>query len=272
MHIALCFYFPLCMKPFQATYHNNIFSRDLLNELNDSTKSFQKRPGYKWDGNSHHLLSKKEKYLNAVSQIYFNLSYVCDQMELGYVFIRRFPNKQFYHSAGIDELDYIQYHLDTLIHKIHTTLEIMKLLVNCVYQLNILPKDCSWDNLCKKISRKSVPMRKIDAYFKAFGPIIERRHISSHRGQFKDEEVKEIDIDYARTMYKMVDRGYDLDERLNQHFPKFLLDFKIQKYKKSRRKEVLQLITANDFLLHDFLISLSPELHKRIDAFEQDIS
>ena len=70
----------------------------------------------------------------------------------------------------------------------------------------------------------------------------------------------------------MIDRGFSLAERLSHYFPKFLLDLKIQNIRFHEENEVSQLIIASNLLLHDFLICLSPEPPKRIDALGRGIS
>lgn len=60
-------------------------------------------------------------------------------------------------------------------HKIHTILEVMKLAVNDIYEINLPPKDCTWDNLKNNPIFKGTKSKLIiEAYFFTFKHIIKQ--------------------------------------------------------------------------------------------------
>jgi hypothetical protein len=165
-----------------------------------------------------------------------------------------------YLENGISQLEYIRYHTEGLYHKVHTVLEIMRLLVNEVYQLDIPVKDCSWLNLWKHVSKKAEPMKHMDVYYKTFKNLIELRHISSHRGVFNDDEMDEIELYFGNAFSKYEARGYVFENlNLNQN----LLRYKLRKYKNKRVALVDQVKKVNGELLDKFLTSLYPEFARQ---------
>jgi hypothetical protein len=243
-----------------ADFLDNPFSKDLLQDQGSATNGIHKQNGFNWSGNNRHLLSETGKYCNDVFYIQGDLVTTCQEINMVKVFLSRYPLKNFYLKHDIDEVDYYQYHLGTLIHKVHTLLEIMKLLLNEVYCLKIPPKDCSWINLRKKIKPKSIPMQCIDQYFKAFETLIDRRHLSSHRGKYEDSGKSELNLDYGRLLYKMEStHGYPVSDELQRMYPKIYLEIGIKEYRKERLKEVQQLMTINELFLKQFLTSLHPQ-------------
>jgi hypothetical protein len=100
----------------EEKYYNNPFSITLLFCTQNATESMMKKDGFKIDQNNFHLLDNSEKYVSRVSKINGDLRRVFEQINSVRIFVRRFPNKRFYAQNGIGELDYIQYHTESLIH------------------------------------------------------------------------------------------------------------------------------------------------------------
>lgn len=241
-------------------YLLNPFSIELGYRLSESMRDFEKRPGYLARKNNYHLLNEQEKYVSRTFRIQSNLVRTTDQVRYIRIFLNRYPFKKAYLENGISQLEYIQYHTETLYHKIHTTLEIMRLLLNEVYQLNIPVKDCSWFELCKHINKKEDPMKCLEAYYDTFKNLIDLRHINSHRGVYDDDEMDEIDIYCGNVLVKYEARGYVFD---NLNLNKNLLNYKLREYKKSRVAFVDQIKEINGELLDKFLTSLHPQFKKQ---------
>lgn len=245
---------------YTAEFLKNSFSIDIMHDHGELTKGIHKLEGFKWSGNNRHLLSSKAKYSTDVFMIQSDLVSTCQEINMVKVFLSRFPLKAYYQSHDIDEIDYFEYHLETLLHKIHTVSEIMKLLINQVYDLKIQPKDCSWDALRKKVGTKIAPMKIIDKHFKAFKSLIDRRHLSSHRGKYEDELAEELNHDFGRSIYKIyASIGEEISEEMQKYYPRFYLEYGIKQYRKERLKEVRQLLAINDAFMKDFLTSLHPQ-------------
>jgi len=230
-----------------------------------------KKDGFKIGQNNFHLLNDTEKYISRVSKINGDLNRVFKQINYIKVFVRRFPYRNFYYQNGIGELDYIQYHTEILIHKIHTIMEIMKLLVNEVYCLKIEKRNCNWRNLTKKLNKETPCLLIIDSYLKTFKDYIDLRHINTHRGIYQDKGKEEIEMDYGLDLYLMSNSlGYELDEKFKNTFPKFLIDYKTKELKKQRIKFIAKTEEIINGKLKIFLTSLNEEFKDRAkDVLQQ---
>ncbi len=230
-----------------------------------------KKDAFKIGQNNFHLLNDTEKYISRVSKINGDLNRVFEQINHIKVFVRRFPNRKFYHQNGIGELDYIQYHTEILIHKIHTIMEIMKLIVNEVYCLKIEKRNCNWRNLTKKLSKETPCLLIIDSYLKTFKNYIDLRHINTHRGIYQDKGKEEIEMDYGLDLYLMSDSlGYELDDKFKTTFPKFLIDYKTKELKRQRIKFIIKTEEIINGKLKIFLTSLNEEFKDRAkDVLQQ---
>lgn len=151
------------------------------------------RAGFKLGQNNWNILSDSEKYISTIFDIYQRLNHVIENLSHSSTFIRRIPARAYLLKNGINELSYLRYHLEVYVHKIHTVLELMRLLVNAALEFNIPEKDCSWENLRKCESMKGSTIEKIlNSYFKSFKDHIKIRHFNTHRGMFKDSEIDEL--------------------------------------------------------------------------------
>lgn len=251
------------MKDLQVTFKytkNNFlmnpFSLRLQQDVLASMKDFDKTPGFVLGQNNHHLLSEHEKYTSRVFRIQAALTKTSEQLLHIKIFINRYPFRQYYLEQGISQLEYVQYHTEVLFHKVHTILEIMRLLVNEVYQLSIPSKECSWISLCKKLRKNESPMKCLELYFKAFENLIDLRHLNSHRGYYEDEEKDKIDLEYGLFFYKEEYNGYTMDQEFKAKIPIGLINLHLKEHKKRKVKLVDMAIIENEKHLTKFLSSL----------------
>jgi len=257
----------------EEEYQNNPFSVSLLYCTQKAMESMMAKEEFKIGQNNFHLLNASEKYVSRISEINGDLNRVFEQINTIRIFIRRFPNRKFYYENGIGELDYIQYHTECLIHKVHTILEIMKLLVNEVYCLKIPKKDCNWKNITSKLSKKTACLQIISLYFKVFDSFIESRHINTHRGKYNDSEKNNIEMDYGLDLYQIsYNLNYDLGEDFRKKFPKSMIDLKIKELKKNRIKLINETEKNINDLLKAFMTSLLDEFKKKTKTFYNNAS
>jgi hypothetical protein len=215
------------------------------------------REGFDINQNNYHLLTEQEKYRQDIFNLFTKLGKVVDSISHITIFLRRY-NKDFLFKNGIDDLTYIQYHTEVLFHKVHTILEIMKLMVNKVYLLNIPPKDCSWDSLTAKLNKeKELPLLIINKYYSIFKNMIDMRHLNTHRGLFIDKKMDEIDLDYGFCIYKMVEGQYisEQTETLN-NLQISVMKYKLKVFKKERINLTKDVQAHVNTLVSDFLDSL----------------
>lgn len=251
-------------KSAKEKYHLNDFTKRLIPELNFILDS-DTREGFSLENNNYHLLTDKEKYIVSVHNDLVRIDACIEQMEYVSVFVRRFPLKDYYKKNGINQLNYIQYHLETLSHKVATLLDLMKLMVNVVYQAEITERDCSWDNLKKIIDQKEKPMKIINIYFDFFGDMIEFRHNVTHKGKFRDDAMKKINLDYGFSLYEqMKNLGIEPSAEMLRMRPLWLIEYEIKNYRKNRLEQINNHIQQIYILMKSFLESLTPQFQKKL--------
>lgn len=251
---------------------DNPFTRNLLNTIVATIKDADKRDGFVFGKNNNHLFNEQEKYILRINKLHNTLIHTIEQISHIEVFIKRYPNKEFYQKNNISQLTYIQYHIEVLLHKIHTILELMKLLVNEIYELNIDSKDCSWKSLISRLDKKNPSLKIIDKYYKTFEKVIDFRHANTHRGIFNDSEKDEIELDYGLSIYEQHERlGIENDIEFERMFPKFMINYKLREYRKNR----IRLINKFKSIIYDleleFLTSLNDKFNEAIKNAPQQL-
>lgn len=256
----------------EDNYTNNNFTINLLRSTSEVVSELSNKAGFKYGQNNYHLLNIYEKYLSDVGKVNSELRSVFEQIDFIIIFLRRFPNKKFYNNNGIGELEYIQYHTEVLFHKIHTISEIMKLLVNEVYCLEIRRKDCNWKNLTQRLKKETPCLVEIENYYETFKEYIDYRHLNTHRGIYIDDEKDSIEKDYGLGIYLIAQSlNYELEDDFKKAFPKVLIDFKIKNLKKDRIKFVNEIHNKINENLKSFLTTLNEEFNSRKNVLQQRI-
>lgn len=184
--------------------------------------------------NNYHLLTKRGKYLSGISSLSARMVEAISDLDKVLVFIRRYPDAKYLNINRIDNIDYIKYHLEVLTHKIHTILEIMKLMINEVYELSISERDCSWDNLkIRKELENTDVLKLLELYHKTFKGLIEARHLNTHRATDIDPVTNNM-----KSTLSLLRMDYEYSNLLNQEtlnkFTPFLLRHEIKEYRKER--------------------------------------
>lgn len=199
-----------------------------------TTQSITEHPDFKLGQNNYHLLSENAKdasrLFNFMNKIYGLIS----DLEKTHTFIRRFPLKNYYESNDIDQLDFIKYHYEVFIHKIHTLSEVKKLWMNDFYEIGLKEKNCKW-HILKNYDKiqKSQTKIIIEAYHKSFKNIIDFRHLNTHRAFFQDNKID--DLKSALMIYNGFKKhGMDVGEDFRKIMPKFVVDYRIKKYRKEK--------------------------------------
>jgi len=235
---------------------NNVFTINLLQTYSAFIKDADKREGYVLGKNNHHLLNDIGKKISRIFSLHSNLTSTIEQIHFVKTFLKRYPNKEFLSKNNINQINYIQYHTEVLSHKVHTILEIMKLMVNEVYDLGIENKDCTWKAIISKLDKNTPSLKIIDKYYNTFQNIIDIRHINTHRGIYKDKKKDEIELDYGLSVYELYER-IGIETEYTKNYPKFIINHKIKEY----RKERLELVSKIQGLIYDlskeFLTSLN---------------
>jgi len=150
--------------------------------LIDEFKHIQIHKDFNNSKDNYHLLSEKGKYLLEILNLYGRLNKLLDDLNIVVVFITTYPDIEIYKESKINEINFINYHLEVFYHKISTILDVMKLFVSHVFELGICPKVCNWENLEKrKADIDSNTLDIISRYYKSFISIIDIRNLNTHR-------------------------------------------------------------------------------------------
>jgi len=192
------------------------------------------RKGFSFEKSNYHLLSSTEKYIVDVFNLYNRLNELYKDLERVIIFVKRYPTAKYYESNNIDKLVYIKYHTEVYLHKIHTILEVMKLILNDVYELKIVEKDCTWNKLKNNPQVNQTKAYKIvEAFHKSFEQIIEARHRNTHRALFNNGV--DSDLEIALDIYKISDKlalGVDLE--FMKIYPPMLVNYELKLHRKKR--------------------------------------
>lgn len=243
---------------------------ELIKFLLDTVRVAQEEATENKEFKNFHLFSEKNKYIMNVFRHYNRILDFNDDIKKVEIFLRRFPNSKFLKENDIDELTYIKYHIEVLFHKIHTILEIKKLMINEVYEIGLTEKNCSWENLKKERKLKNnIPMIILQNYFKTFKDIIVARHYNTHRGYYYDE--KEIDIGAALNIYKLSEElNIEIGEDLKRIMPKFYLKYKLKKFKNEKVVYVKGAIEATTYYKNEFVKYILKDYQNKIENWKND--
>tara|TARA_Y100000588_G_C14208860_1_gene905830 strand:+ start:623 stop:1372 length:750 start_codon:yes stop_codon:yes gene_type:complete len=196
--------------------------------------SVQSHPNYSTTENKHNLLNPDEKLAIGISDFKVRLIELVSDLKKILVFIRRFPNREYYEENDINQLNYIKYHFEVFVHKIHTILEVKKLTINHIYDLGLKERDCHWNKMKASVEKENSNLHEIiEDYHTTFKDLIKARHLNTHRAIFKDS--KNEDLSSILDLYNGFEKlGVDIGEEFKMMMPKPLLDYKIKKYKQER--------------------------------------
>lgn len=174
-----------CLRAVTTNNQNEDYKEFLDQVLEILQKEISETDVHKDSSNSKHnydFLSKKGKFLWKILDLYGRLKKLLDDLNRVEAFITSFPNMEIYEENKINEIAYLNYHLEVFYHKIHTIGEVQKIIVAQVFELDICDKDCNWDNLnARKNDIEPNVIDVIDRYYKSFKSMINVRHLNTHR-------------------------------------------------------------------------------------------
>ena len=227
-------------------------------------KSATEHPDFKIGENNYHLLSNNGKEASLVFNYMMKVYGLITDLERTHTFIKRFPLKEYYESNDIDQLDFIKYHYEVFIHKIHTLLEVKKLWLNDFYKIGLKEKDCSWDKLKTYTKIQKSPTKIIvDSYYKTFEHTIQFRHLNTHRAFFQDTKNEELKSDLI--IYNGFKKyGIEVGEDFKRIRPKFIVDFQIKKYRKEKLEYIKNGIEVAKIYSEQFITIIQTELFHRL--------
>lgn len=237
------------------------FFLDYLEKAMNLTKN---HPEYNINQNNYHLHSEDAKLALAILDFQTTLNDLVADLKKVEIFIRRFPNKKFYEDNEIGQLDYIKYHYEVFIHKIHTILEVKKLAINKFYDIGLKERNCTWKNLKNQKQIKNSAISKIiEFYFKSFEHIIKHRHLNTHRAYFGDKTNDELKTDYS--IYKNAEKfGRDVSLNFRRIMPQGVVNYRIKEYKKERIEYIKIGTKIADTYVEQFITIILTEFFNKI--------
>lgn len=231
-------------------------------------RDIQNRKGFSFEKNNYHLLSSTEKYIMDIFNLYNRLNELYKDLERVIIFIKRYPTAKYYESNNIDKLAYIKYHTEVYLHKIHTILEVMKLILNDVYELEIAEKDCTWNKLKNNSKVNQTKAYKIiELFHKSFEKIIDARHRNTHRALFNSGV--DMDLEAAFDIYKLsneLDLGVDLE--FMRAYPPMLVNYELKLHRK-KRVDFIQ--KSNEAAIHYYDMFINEILRVAIMKYSEKV-
>jgi len=174
-------------------FHKNTFTRNILERTHHAQEAAIARGEGIEGENNWHTLRIDEKYIMRVFNLYVRLDHVLEQLQHVSIYLKRFSPASYYEKENINGLIYTQYHMEVYIHKIHTVLDLMRLMVNRVYEFNIADENCTWSVLKDYPGIKgSIVESILNSYWVTFKDIINGRNLNTHRGWFEDSDIERL--------------------------------------------------------------------------------
>lgn len=201
-------------------------------------------PEMQGEGNKRHLLTSIHKLNIDINSKFVALDKIMGDLEKVAVFLRRIPTKKFYEENKISELDYVKYHLEVFFHKVSTGSDLLKLLVNVVFELNIPNKYCNMANLKRKLPEEHHQsfLKLIDAYDETFKTIKFFRNKSSHEAKFYDDEFERLAM--FDNLYRNSKKFHTDTDSLEMIMPVGYLQVRIKELRKDKIKWIVDAIDA----------------------------
>lgn len=236
-----------------------LFCKELQSEMEKALE----HPDHDINKNNYSCMSEKGRYLIRINKLICKINELVGDLKKVLVFIKRFPNPKYLIDNGIDNIDYIKYHLEVLTNKAHNILEIMRLIINSTYELGLPTNECSWNNLKSKLDINSNIMQILDLYHKSFENVIKLRHSIVHQGNDVDPSTTDMQsyLSLLRTRYEYSE--YLSVEDKEQQMTKMLLKFEMKNYKKERIKYVKSVIHASEYYTDLFKYYIYKKAHEQ---------
>lgn len=203
----------------------------------------QKKQAFSLGQSNRHLLSARGVYLVDVQGYWSKLYIIQDDLEKALKFIRYIPYKKQLERMGLNPLDCLKYHTEVFSHKISTLLDVMRIMVNIVYEYNLTERQCTWENLKDLIQNPQV-INILNGYFKTFKHLIIARNLNTHRAEYKDTGSEEIQTLYFLKKHRT---AVESDEAWDFATNEYWLKYRAQKQIKERIQLFESYIKAAEF-------------------------
>jgi len=219
-----------------------LYQNAFIESIIDLTLSTRKE----WAQKKYDELSSHEKYLLDISKYNNNLLQTLNEIESVIVFLKRFPQKKFYADNNINEIYYTKYHMEVYYHKLFTTSELLRLLINKIYALDLKEKQCSGENLIKKIGEKDPVIILLQDFEKKVIFYRRKRNKSAHYGDFSP------DINYDEVLL-LNDYNYFVDYLNIEQNENEIGKSKVDQITRNYRKEQITRITKNLNVIRQYI-------------------
>lgn len=236
-----------------------LFCKELQSEMEKALE----HPDHDLNKNNYRCMSEKGRYLLKINKLMCKINELLGDLKKVLIFIRRFPDSKYFIDNGIDNIDYIKYHLEVLTNKAHNILEIMRLMINSTYELGLSTNECSWNNLKSKLDISSNTMQVINLYHKSFRDLIKLRHLIVHQGNDVDSVTTDMQSCLSLLRTECEYSGYFSREDKELQMSKMLLRFETKNYKKERIKYVKSVIHASEYYTDLFKYYIYKEAYKQ---------
>jgi hypothetical protein len=199
--------------------------------------------------NYYHLLSDNSQFVIDFIDFTYKLDKLINDLSVVESLI---PTYLLVKIKNVNEIEYINFQLEVLYHKIHTILEVLKLLVNHVYDLRLSEKECDWNKI-RELKKKINPYAFdiIEKYYKSFSSIIHVRHLNTHR----DYKVSPKS-DKLSSLLFLKDRKEEISEILNEG---------VESYKNEKLEFVHQSISVAKFYVNIMKSIVIDDVYKFIN-------
>lgn len=141
-------------------------------------------------------LSPHEKKIYDLSKLSFALDESLDCIENSYLFMQHFHDiETVCEGNGINEVNFINYHVDVFIHKVSTIHDLIFKITNTLFDLGLSDRKCDWSHILKKkeIIDNSSFFHFAQTYYDFLSKLIKLRNESTHKGVLNNPYMEEVD-------------------------------------------------------------------------------
>ena len=175
----------------------------------------------------HRPKSKEELYLVSIYEVLSKILSCYQSINRACYFIKRCPTtKQLDRNDEMTMIDYYCYHYDVVIHKFSTIRDLSYKLINRVFNLGLVDRDCNWNGISKKRDLITIPgVFNIQTLFYHLLEEMElARNGSTHNADLKIKEFDKFEISVTLSQWKRKYPDYfDFDPMPKGSYEEYLL-------------------------------------------------
>ncbi len=193
-------------------------------------------------------LPPAQKYVVDINTYNSRLLIALDEIKYTRTFLRRFPLKDYYHQNEISETKYTKYHIEFYYHKLFIIRELIRQLINSVYQLNLI-KINNISDLVMRLGKEDPSILLLKDFENKLNYYRIKRNENVHQGEF----IPDNDFENLKMWIDL----HSLSNLLKQQLPKDVLQEKVveslaRNYRKDKARMLNESLIGMEKYINSF--------------------